>query len=361
MAKKREYWNCERLKNTGARWLIAVGGRNLGKSYSVKYDIVKNCYENHRNMIYIRRWGKDVKQQSVEDYFGDCPVKKITKGEYDGITAYHGYLYFYTLDEETQKPIKGREMGRYLALNESARYKSQVFQDVDDILFEEFIPDDNMYLDGNECTRLQNLVSTILRSNTGRVWLIGNTLSRVSPYVKEFALDGFLKMKQGQIDLYHYKVDGGEVLLAVEYCAKQTYENTMFFGRASKQIANGEWEVEEVPHLEKELDKYECLYDLMIEFQSFKFILKLLVDPDNGGRLCYIYPYTKDVDHFSGFRILTDRFSTDPFISARLDMNKRPEKYISDCFRLNKLCYSDNLTGADFKAVNEHFKISQLF
>lgn len=360
MAKKRDYWNCKRLKDTGARWLFAIGGRNLGKSYSIKKDVLETCYKHKTQMVYLRRWNKDIKQSNVEAYFGDAPILQITKGEYDTVIAYQGVLYWAKIDEETNKAIKGDILGRYCALNESARYKSQVFQNVTDILYEEMIPDDNMYLDGNEPTRLQNFVSTVLRSEEGRVWLIGNTLSRVSPYVKEFCLDGFLRMKQGQIDLYHYKTDTGEVLLAIEYCAKQTYENNMFFGKASKQIANGEWEVKDVNKLPKALEEYEDVYEMLIEFQNFRFILKLLVDNETGGRFCYIYPFTKPASDYKGFRILTDRFSTDPFITSRL-RNIQPELYIKECFALNKLCYSDNLTGSDFTAVNDHFKISALF
>lgn len=357
---KREYWNCKRLKDTGASWLFAIGGRNLGKSYSIKEEVLKTAYNEKSHIVYLRRWGKDVKQSSVESYFFDAPIKKITKGEYDTIIAYHGYLYWGYFDEETNKAIKGNELGRYCALNESARYKSQVFTNVSDIIYEEMIPDDNMYLDNDEPTRLQNFVSTCLRSESGRVWLIGNTLSRVSPYAKSYCID-FLRMKQGQIDIYNYKVDGGIVKLAIEYCAKQSYENTMFFGKASKQIANGEWEVNDVNKLPKPLEQYDKVYDMLIEYQNFRFILLLLVDGETGGRICYIYPYTREFDAYKGFRVLTDRFSTNPFISARLDVSRVPERYIQECFALNKLCYSDNLTGADFKNVNDYFHISNMF
>ena len=56
-------------------------------------------------------------------------------------------------------------------------------------------------------------------------------------------------------------------------------------------------------------------------------------------------------------RILTDVFSDNPFISSRLDITRTAERYIVECFRLNKVCYSDNLTGADFKHVIDVFKI----
>lgn len=357
---KREYYSCRRALETGAQWLFLIGGRNIGKSYDVKKTVVEDCFKRGVQFVYLRRWNKDIKQNGVESYFFDCPVKDITKGKFDGIMAYQGYLYFYIMDSETNKPIRSIVVGRYCALNESARYKSQVFENTEYIIYEEMIPDDNMYLD-NETTRLQNFVSTVLRSKSGRIFLIGNTLSRVCPYVKDYSLSNFLRMKQGDIDIYNYHTPEGDVKLCVEYCAIVKQENKMFFGQASKQIVSGEWEVEQANKLPYKIDEYEKVYEMLIEFQDFKFMLWLLVSKKTGGRICYVYPYTNDIDSFRGFRVLTDRFSDNPFISARLDLSKRPEQYIAECFALNKICFSDNLTGSDFRAVNEHFKIATMF
>lgn len=358
---KREYYRLDRILEHNAQYNFLIGMRANGKSYSVKEYVITRAFNDGEAFIYLRRYGTDVKQASVESYFGDMPIKKLTRGTWDGITAYHSQLYFYRLDDDTDKMIKSpKPIGRYFALSNDSRIKSQTFEDVTTLVYEEVIPIDNMYLP-DEPTRLQQTVSSIFRDREGKVFMIGNTLSRVSPYVKEFCLDNFLRMKVGDIDVYNFHVQDSVIKIAVEYCAVTKYENKMFFGQASKQILSGEWEVQDVNKLPKPLEEYEKVYEMMIEYQNFKFILNLLVDSDNGGKICFIYPYTSSGDSYKGFRILTDRFSTNPFISARLDLNRTPERYIRDCFALNKLCYSDNLTGSDFKAVNEHFHICTMF
>lgn len=363
MAKKKEYYRLDRLDQLqDLRYALLVGQRANGKSYAVKERALYNAWIKKKNFVYLRRYVLDIKMNAVTSYFDDMPVERITGGEWQRVIAYQGYLYWCRFDEDTQKDVKSKEpIGRYCALNEDQRYKSQVFDNTDMIIFEEFIPSDSMYLE-NEPTRIQQFASTVFRREKGIVYLIGNTLSRVCPYVTEWCLDGFLKMKQGDIQEYHFHVDNdGEdsvVNIAIEYCGTSHYENTMFFGKASKQILSGEWEVYEVPKLPKPLKDFEELYRILIEYQNFKFILMLLCDGETGGKICYVYPSTHD---FTGFRILSDRFSTNPFISARLDLSKIPERDIAQCFALNKLCYSDNLTGADFSAVNEHFNIAHMF
>ena len=131
----------------------------------------------------------------------------------------------------------------------------------------------------------------------------------------------------------------------------------MFFGQTAKQIVSGEWDTVEVPKLPRKQSEYENVYEVLVEYQKFQFVLNLLVEPIDGGVICFVYPFT---GQRKIARKITEQFSDNPMISARLDTTKRPEYLISECFRLGKVCYSDNLTGADFKHVNEVFRIGSL-
>ena len=195
-------------------------------------------------------------------------------------------------------------------------------------------------------------------SSVNKVILVGNLLSRVCPYFEEYCLTHTLKMKPGDIEIYHHHVGNNTIDIAVEYCSTINYQNTMFFGQASKTIISAEWDTKDVNKLPGKQEDYEEVYKVLVEYQQFKFVMSLLVDQE-GGKIVFVYPKTtsnKSID-----RILTDRFDTSPLVSSRLDLNRKPEKYISDAFRLNKVCYSDNLTGSDFVHVNDHFKIASLF
>ena len=351
---KKKYYDITNLLNTKAQYMILLGQRANGKSYQAKKTVLEAAYSKDRWFVYLRRYKADIKAKAVEAYFSDMDINAITHGEYEGIIAWNGSIYF-SLRNEKDEIVKGKEIGRYCALNEYERYKSWAFVDFDYILYEEFITDAAYLVD--EPRQLQQFVSTVARHRSVTVLLIGNTLSRVCPYFAEWCLEGVLRQKLGTIEIYHHHFEDGVIDIAVEYCANANFENKMFFGQSAKQIVSGEWDTKELPKLPRKQQEYELLYELLVEYQKFKFVINLLVEPIEGGLICFVYPHTKNRKIQ---RIITEKFSDDPFTSARLDLNRRPEALINDCFRTGKVCYSDNLTGSDFKHVNDVFKIGTL-
>lgn len=348
MAKK--YYDISNMLETQAQYMMLLGQRSNGKSYQVKKTVIENAIKGSK-FVYLRRWKADLKQSYVTSYFDDMPISKLTKGKYNSMKAISGKIYLVKTGKD--KKEEKLEVGRYCALNESERYKSQVFKDYNFIIYEEFITDD-LYLD-DEPRMLQQFVSTVYRLNRGIVFLVGNTLTRVCPYFHEWCLDGVLKQKQGTIEVYHYHTENNNVIdVAVEYCANNNNENQMFFGQSAKQIVSGEWDVQEVPKLPRLQYEYETVYEMLIEYQAFKFVLQLLVEPKNGGVICYVYPYTKKRNIY---RKITNEFSDLPNVNSRLDIEKVPEKLIRKCLILDKICYSDNLTGSDFKKVLANMNI----
>ena len=349
---KIKYYNISNMLKTNADYMILLGQRSNGKSYQAKTTVLKNAYENNRKFIYLRRWKEDIKAKAVTAYFEDIDVKKITNNEYDSITAWNGTLYFCYTNEKNEI-VKDKEIGRYCALNEYERYKSWAFIDYDYILYEEFITD-AVYLP-NEPRQLQQFVSTVARNDKIKVILIGNTLSRICPYFSEWCLDGVLKQKIGTIEIYHFHTDDNSVVnIAVEYCANSNAENKMFFGQTAKQIVSGEWDTVDVPKLPRKEYEYEKVYELLLVYQKFSFVIELLIEPKNGGKILYVYPFTGSRKIY---RKITDEFSDLPNITSKLDITKKPEQYIHDCIRLKKICYSDNLTGSDFNNVLKTFNI----
>ena len=272
---KIKYYNISNMLKTNADYMILLGQRSNGKSYQAKLTVLKNAYENNRKFIYLRRWKEDIKAKAVTAYFGDIDIKKITNNNYDSITAWNGTLYFCYTNEKNEI-VKDKEIGRYCALNEYERYKSWAFIDYDYILYEEFITD-AVYLP-NEPRQLQQFVSTVARNDKIKVILIGNTLSRICPYFSEWCLDGVLKQKIGTIEIYHFHTDDNSVVnIAVEYCANSNAENKMFFGQTAKQIVSGEWDTVDVPKLPRKEYEYEKVYELLLVYQKFSFVIELLI------------------------------------------------------------------------------------
>ena len=347
----RTYYDISEMLKTNAEYMMLLGQRSNGKSYQVKKTVLEDFYFNETKFIYLRRWKADIKQKEVSTYFDDIPIAKYTNREYNSVRAMNGFIYLSKIEDGKKK--KKREMGRYCALNEYERYKSQVFMNYKNIVYEEFITD-SIYLN-DEPKLLQQFVSTVARLDKIRVFLIGNTLTRVCPYFHEWCLENVLKQKQGTIEIYKYHMeDNVEVKIAVEYCANTNNKNTMFFGQAAKQIVTGEWDVKEVPKLPRQLYEYEKIYEVMVVYQAFKFVLELLIEPKEGGVIIFVYPYTSNRKIQ---RVITDEFSDKPYISSKLDIDKKPELLMLKALRMDKVCYSDNLTGSDFSKVIEKLKM----
>ena len=357
--RKGKYYDITNLLSTNAHYMMLLGERANGKSYQVKKTVLEAAYSKHKWFVYLRRYQADIRTKAVSAYFEDMPISDITSGEYSGVMAFNGEIYFTYRDEDGDIK-KGLRIGRYCDLNDLERYKSWAFPDFDYIVYEEFITD-SIYLN-DEPTLLQQFVSTVARHRKITVFLIGNTLSRVCPYFHEFCLENVLKMKIGTIEVYHHHFtdqegDDSTIDIAVEYCANANFENKMFFGHTAKQIVSGEWETHDMPKLPRRQFEYENVYEILVEYQSFKFVMSLLVEPQEGGLIVFIYPFTgsRKIE-----RIIRQEISDNPLISGTLDPTRSPEARIIQCAKFKKIAYSDNLTGADFTHVNNAIHILPL-
>lgn len=343
---KRNYWSRKQLFDTGADYLIAFGQNASGKSYQGKLECVERALRGER-FFFLKRWKEDIKQTIANNYFDDIPISKLTKGEWERITAWQGYYYFARLNDKGELE-KSDVIGAYGALNEWQRYKSNVYVNYTFLLFEEFISKD-VYLNDEPLT-LHRLITTIFRDHKGQVLMLGNTISRTVPYFLEWT-PNVIKQKQGTIEIYHMKDfsgEGNDVDIAVEYTGHIKGSNLMAFGNASKSIKAGEWSVENHPKLPKDHIDYQKVYELMIKYQQFAFVVELLVDPEEGTKLVFVYPRTTDREIE---RVITNEFSDKPNVSRYFKSERKSEQHIMDCIANERICFSDNLTATDFLSV----------
>lgn len=350
---KKRYYDLSNLLGCGCYWMILYGMRSNGKSYAVKKYALEQAAKGIK-FVYLRRWSEDIKAKEVDTYFDDMDVEQITDGKYNGVTAYQGFFYFTYFEDDKEK--RGDQIGRYCSLNQAERYKSQVFKDYGVVIYEEFLTN-KIYLGSNdnpEPKQLMQFVSTVARDRNIYVFLIGNTISRVCPYFSEWGLKGIMQQQPGTIDIYHLRGENGVVDIAVENCEVVETKSKMFFGNTAKQITSGEWEVNDCPKLLKPYAFYNMLYEIDMQYGEFKYIMQLLADGETGGTFVYIYPNTTGRKIR---RVITNIFNVDPMISNGLNPRIKAECLISECFRTGKVCYSDNLTGTDFKQILSQYDL----
>ena len=349
------YYSIKKLAETGVQYLIPYGMRGNGKSYSARDEVFERYndinHKFHGKFVYLRRWQDDIKSKEVEKYFDKKQFKKNFP-EADGLVAYSNEIWTY-INQKNGKKQKVEHVGYYCALNEAERYKSWVFEDVKTIIYEEFITD-KTYLD-DEPAKLMHLVSTILRHEIGQVILIGNTVSQINPYFEYWGItEEVLKLNKGEIKLFSYHevnelgIDN-VVELAVEYCQKIDVKNNMFFGQVAKQITSGDWETKEYPKRPK--GEWSTIYEVGVQFMSFKYIMLLQIDEESGNIITFVYKSDREVD-----RILTEKFVPDALCTPKLLYDRKPEELIRQCFNRNKVCYVDNQTGTNFNTLLDKFR-----
>lgn len=360
--KKKKYYSLDAILKHDAQYYIILGGKGNGKSFAVKNKALEDAYKHdNAKFFYMRRYDKHATETNVYGYFRDADIKKITGGEYEGIFCYRRCIYFCNYDEKTGKAVKGKLAGYYGALNMYDAITSQSFLNVYNVLYEEFVTT-GIYL-RDECTELMKMVSTIARDDSINVFLIGNTVSRVNPYFQTWSLRGILKQKPGQIDDYYFEREDptyGKMTtkIAVEMCEDVGTKSNMAFGSAAGMVAGAEWYTKEYPHpaldpITKRQKPFEIVYKFLLANMGLPMVVNYCIDRETGGGFIYVYPHN---GKSKIQRVITDEFSPDPFVTNSLISNIPAEVKMHNLITLDKICFSDNLTGSDFEAVVQNMK-----
>ena len=353
---KNNYFNVNDLKKIehDCDYLFLIGERANGKSYAVKSHLLRQAYNNiignkcTRQIAYIRRFDLDCKDSLCEPYFADMPINEITNNEYSLISVYRKKIYFANIEEETGKTVRGVCIGVCFALSSAEHYKSLMYPHIYNIIYEEVISEKNQYL-YSEPNKLQQLISTILRDRKGKVYLIGNTLSRMCPYYNEFGLVDVEKLKLGETNLY--KVE--HTVIKVHRTKSRNYNSGMFFGQANKTITKGEYITEIHPHLNCNLKECDIIYTCVLIYDNFKYLLRFVRDVD-GNLLWYVQPKTTEIK--DGTRVISNKYNSSVYYTnGFLPLTAQEDRIFKILLKHKKVVFSDNLTGTEFTNILKYF------
>lgn len=341
-----DFYSLDRIMGCKATYNILLGQRANGKSYAVKKECVKEAFLGMGDLIYLRRYHNlELKEDDVRDYFRDCPVKEITADQFNFIDVYRGRIYLANIDEEGNVE-RGRSIGRTAGLSRAGKLKSVIQRgQYKNIIFEEFCTDEGYIR--NEPKVLQQLVATVFGVQySGRIFMIGNTISRYNPYFYTWQLKSIMGMKPGDLDRYLFKSEDGEVSIAVEFCSCITTKNNMFFGNDSKNITTGVWETNEQPAIPEDFGKFSVKYKIKIMYQEFSFMLKL-IENEQKEKLILCAATEKE----EAKRIITDKPSGDPMTTTRLIPLTKGDRLMLELIKRGKMVFATNLVGTDFKNI----------
>ena len=348
-----EYYTIDRIMQHKCTYNILLGQRSNGKSYSVKKECVKEAFLGMGDLIYLRRWKLELKQEDVIDYFRDCPTEEITGGEFNHIDVYRGRIYLANINEAGEV-TRGRSIGRTADLAGAAHLKSVIQRGIyKNIIYEEFCTDSGYLSGGREPNKLMQFVATVFGVQyTGRVWMIGNTVSRYNPYFYCWQLKTLQKMKPGDIDIYRYTDGDSEVSIAVEFCSSLNVANNMFIGDAKANITTGVWETTSQPMVPEEFGKFKVVYRMAVEYQDFRFILKVIKNKASEMLLLCV----NDPDE-KARRVVSDRISGDIMTTTKMLPLTRGDEIILSLIKRGKMVYANNLVGTDFQSILKNVAI----
>ena len=258
-------------------------------------------------------------------------------------------------DNETGKTKRFEKIGYVVALSTEQNYAGASYLDVEDIIFEEFMSR-STYLP-NESNKLMNFYATVDRKRLKvRLWLVGNTISRVCPYINDWGLHSLISsQKQGTIvvkELQDVVEDNPPIKIALEYCMS-TGQTSGTIGTNAKMINTGAWETRPQPHLPKSYKEYNVLYRFGFQYQSFKFLCEYLVDKKTkNSPIWFIRPYYKEFSNkiivFSDI-IKVSRYWQRDIYNISIKNDKLRNLFMT--FKENKIFYSSDMCGTDFKQV----------
>ena len=378
MSRKIVHYSIDEIDSKGANVNLIWGERSNGKSYQVKHkkgvipflkdttryydryydkgNIIKEAQEKGNRFILMRRFKEEINAAWIESYFSDVDVENLTDGEYNMITMFRRELYLTYYDIETHKSRRGAKIGYAVSLSTEQNYAGGSYLDVSDIIFEEFMSRTTYLHD--EPNKLLNFYSTVDRKRgTTKMWLVGNTITRVCPYIQEWGLNNIIfKQKQGEIKTLWIPTSDLdddfnpiEVKLAVEHC-KSTGASSYVFGTHAGMLNKGEWQSDPQPKLPKSYKEYKCLFRFAFHYKTFTWLCEYLMDKESKDVIWFIYPYTGKLK--DNIIVFSDMIKTSPYWQKDIYNPLIKNKTLIDLFktfRENRIFYATDLCGTEFK------------
>lgn len=219
-----KYYSIDRIQAEDAYYNIIFGARSNGKSTAVCKMLIDEFKQHGHKFGRILRYANDAYDSLMQAWFDSDYLQNYVLETYGQAIAFqYGEWFFYNPgDDPNKKTIEKEIFGRYFILNSEFRYKSAQFDEITNLVFEEFVllnPADYIPF---EWEHFLSLVSTINRHRDNlRVWFIGNTLNKSNPYFQGLGIKfEKLGIYPGKLVTMHNRQG---VKYAIEY-AKISYE-----------------------------------------------------------------------------------------------------------------------------------------
>lgn len=346
-----KFYSLSRILEQNAQYNMIIGERSNGKTFAALEHGLREWWDGHHQMAYIRRWKEDYRGKRGENLFSALAsagkIEEITGGEWTTTKYYGGKWYLAKKDPQLDTLVSQDEPFCYaFAISDQEHDKSSSYPGVTTIVFDEFLT--RQYYLNNEFVLFVNVLSTIIRHrNDVKIFMLGNTVNKYCPYFKEMGLKHITEMNQGDIDLYTY--GSSSLRVAVEYCkpSEQGKASDVYFtfnNPALNMITGGAWEIDMYPHLPRKYKRADVIFNFYINFDDALLDCEVVALPDCS--FIYIHEKTTPIKDENSSIIFSDQYDPRPnFIRNIRKPFNTPTRRIAEYFKNDKIFYQDNEVG----------------
>lgn len=249
----KDFYNPKPLLDKKGDINVIWGQRSNGKTYSYLKYALENFRDTGRTFVYVRRWAEDISVKNMAKLMSPLPIREIF-GDDKSIVFSKGAFNLVSENADEEDQI----LGWAISLNQVAHTKSQTFTNAQIVILDEFLQLKSERQLRDEFDAWEQTLSTVLRTtNDARIFILGNSVSKYSPYFTPYGIDPNT-MKQGEIkEIELPNEEGLPTKVCAEWCSfnKKVGKRTSKYVRGSKMAKTGEWEIEEVaniPHTDNE-------------------------------------------------------------------------------------------------------------
>ncbi|MCS5736420.1 UNVERIFIED_CONTAM: phage DNA encapsidation protein [Kocuria sp. CPCC 205274] len=362
MSEKIKYYSSAAIKRKNATYNVIFGERSNGKTFDALKNGVLDYIKTGAEMAYVRRWQEDITGKRAAQVFSAINttdiIEKATNGEFHGVHYWAGKWYLCNYDENGKAVYGDKDVFCYaFALSASEHDKSTSFPNIKTIVFDEFLTNRTYLVD--EFVTFMNVISTIVRKREDvKIYMLGNTVNKFCPYFKEMGLNNILKMKQGDIDVYHY--GESKLTVAVEYCKspeqKNKSESHKYFAFDNPKlgmITGGAWEMAIYPHIPMKYKPRDIMVTYFIDFNDSVYQCEIINIGDNI--FTYIHHKTTPIKNPDSDLIYSLDYVPRPNYNRNVfKPTSKLQTKIAWFFINDKVFYQDNSVG---DAIANYLKI----
>lgn len=346
-----KYYSLKNILKTNSTYNIIIGERSNGKTYACLKHGIEQYFKDRSQMAIVRRWQTDIRGNRASEIFkallSNDEVYKISDGKYQGIHYYGGKFYLCNYGDNGKAIYNDNDVIAYpFSLSDTEHNKSISYPNIRTIIFDEFLTR-QVYLP-DEFILFMNTISTIVRNRTDvKIFMLGNTVNKYSPYFDEMGLRNVSKQEQGTIDIYKYGTS--KLKVAVEYCKSmgKSKENSFYFAFNNpklEMIKTGAWELDIYPHCPIKYKPKDIIFTYFIEFGGEIFQAEI-VNKDNHV-FTFIHEKTTPIRNKDKELIYSlDYNSKINYNRSILQSHNEITNKIKNFFILDKVYYQDNNVG----------------